>query len=96
MRPWLRRLVTRGIAIVPAVLVTALYGEQGAGSLLVASQVLLSLQLPFAVVPLILFTSDRRSMGEFANRRAVSLLAWAIAALIVGLNGWLLWATLAG
>jgi manganese transport protein len=90
MRPWLRRLVTRSIAIVPAVIVTALYGEHGAGSLLVASQVILSLQLPFAVVPLVLFTSDKALMGGFANGRWTAAFAWFVAALIVGLNAWLL------
>src|SRR4030095_16950568 len=63
LRPWLRRLLTRLIAIVPAVIVTALYGEHGTASLLVLSQVVLSLQLPFAVVPLVAFTSNRRKMG---------------------------------
>jgi manganese transport protein len=96
LRPWLRRLVTRLIAIVPAVVVTALWGERGAADLLVASQVVLSLQLPFAVVPLILFTSDRRQMGEFVNRPALALLAWAIAALIIALNLWLLFGSLLG
>ena len=96
LRPWLRRLVTRLIAIVPAVIVTALWGERGAADLLVASQVVLSLQLPFAVVPLILFTSDRRQMGEFVNRPALALLAWAVAALIIALNLWLLLGGLIG
>jgi manganese transport protein len=90
MRPWLRRLVTRLIAIVPAIVATALYGEQGAGRLLVASQVILALQLPFAVVPLVLFTRDKRLMGEFASGKVLATLAWAIAAAIIGLNGWLL------
>jgi len=96
LRPWLRRLATRLIAIVPAVVVTALWGERGAADLLVASQVVLSLQLPFAIVPLILFTSDRRQMGEFVNRPALTVLAWAIAALIIGLNLWLLFGSLLG
>jgi manganese transport protein len=87
---WLRRLITRLIAIVPAVIVTALYGERGAGGLLILSQVILSLQLSFAVVPLVLFTGERRKMGEFANGRLLSAVAWTVAAVIVGLNGWLL------
>jgi manganese transport protein len=87
---WLRRLITRLIAIVPAVVVTALYGERGAAGLLILSQVILSLQLSFAVVPLVRFTGERRKMGEFANGRLLSAGAWAVAAVIVGLNGWLL------
>lgn len=87
---WLRRLITRLIAIIPAVIVTALYGEKGTGSLLILSQVILSLQLSFAVVPLVLFTSDRAKMGEFVNRTWLTLLAWVVAIVIMGLNGWLL------
>jgi manganese transport protein len=87
---WLRRLITRLIAIVPAVIVTALYGERGAAGLLILSQVILSLQLSFAVVPLVRFTGERRKMGEFANGRLLSAAAWGVAAVIVGLNGWLL------
>ena len=87
---WLRRLVTRLIAIVPAVIVTALHGEKGAGGLLILSQVILSLQLSFAVIPLVYFTGQRRKMGTFVNRPAIAGLAWGVAATIVGLNGWLL------
>jgi manganese transport protein len=87
---WLRRLITRVIAIVPAVIVTALYGERGAGGLLILSQVILSLQLSFAVVPLVRFTGERRKMGEFANGRPLSVVAWSVAVVIIGLNGWLL------
>jgi manganese transport protein len=87
---WLRRLITRLIAIVPAVIVTALYGEHGAGSLLILSQVILSLQLSFAVVPLVYFTSQRRKMGEFVNSPLLAGAAWAVAVVIVGLNAWLL------
>ncbi len=87
---WLRRLATRLIAIVPAVVVIALYGDQAAGDLLVFSQVVLSLQLPFAVVPLVRFTNDRRRMGEFVNRPLTAAAAWLVAAVIVGLNLWLL------
>ncbi len=90
---WLRRLITRLIAIVPAVIVTALYGERGAGGLLILSQVILSLQLSFAVVPLVFFTSQRRKMGEFVNSRPLAALAWVVAATIVGLNAWLLLGT---
>ncbi|MCC7008055.1 MAG: Nramp family divalent metal transporter [Acidobacteria bacterium] len=86
LRPWLRRLITRLIAIVPAVITTALYGESGTASLLVFSQVVLSLQLSFAVVPLVAFTSSRRKMGRFVNSSAVQVLAWSTAALIVALN----------
>jgi manganese transport protein len=87
---WLRRLITRLVAIVPAIIVTALYGEKGTGALIILSQVVLSLQLSFAVVPLVLFTGQRSKMGEFANSRAVSLLAWVTTAVIIALNGWLL------
>ncbi|MEP7226164.1 MAG: Nramp family divalent metal transporter [Gemmatimonadales bacterium] len=87
---WLRRLITRLIAIVPAVIVTAMYGERGAGGLLILSQVILSLQLSFAVIPLVYFTSQRRKMGRFVNSRPLAAIAWTVAATIVGLNGWLL------
>ena len=88
--PWLRRLITRLVAIVPAVIVTALYGEKGTGVLLILSQVILSLQLSFAVIPLVLFTGQRSKMGEFANGRTLSAVAWVTTAVIVALNGWLL------
>jgi manganese transport protein len=91
--PWLRRLITRLIAIVPAVIVTALYGERGVGSLLILSQVILSVQLSFAVVPLVRFTSEKAKMGEFANGRWLSASAWVVTAMIIGLNGWLLMTT---
>jgi manganese transport protein len=87
---WLRRLITRLIAIIPAVIVTALYGEHGAGSLLILSQVILSLQLSFAVVPLVYFTSQRRKMGVFVNSPVLAATAWAVAVVIMGLNAWLL------
>ena len=83
---WLRRLVTRLLAIVPAVVVTALYGASGTAHLLILSQVILSLQLPFAVVPLVQFTSDRAKMGNFVNPRWLKWLAWALAVLIIALN----------
>jgi manganese transport protein len=90
---WLRRLITRLIAIVPAVIVTALYGEHGAGALLILSQVILSLQLSFAVVPLVRFTSERAKMGAFVNGPVLKAVAWAVAVVIMGLNGWLLFGT---
>ncbi|MBI1925559.1 Nramp family divalent metal transporter [Candidatus Poribacteria bacterium] len=86
LRPWLRRLVTRGMALIPAVIVIALTGDEGTYKLLILSQVILSLQLPFATIPLIHFTSDRKKMGSFANPPWVKLLAWSAAAIIVALN----------
>jgi manganese transport protein len=86
IRPWLRRLITRLIAIIPAIIVTALYGQNGTNKLIIFSQVILSLQLAFAVIPLILFTNDRRKMGEFANPWWLKILAWLTAAIIVVLN----------
>lgn len=86
LRPWLRRLITRLIAIVPAVIVTMIYGESGTAKLLVFSQVVLSLQLSFAVIPLILFTSSRAKMGEFVIPAWMKILAWTTAAIIVILN----------
>jgi len=96
MRPVLRRLVTRLIAIVPAVLVISLKGEEGSYDLLILSQVVLSLQLPFAVIPLIKFTSDRTIMGEFVSNVWVRVLSWGAAAIIVMLNAWLIAGTVAG
>ncbi|MGN7886909.1 Nramp family divalent metal transporter [Dyadobacter sp. 22481] len=93
LKPWARRLLTRGIAIIPALIVSYLYGERGTAELLVFSQVILSLQLSFAVVPLVFFTSNSKIMGRFANSRPVILLSWVIAAIIIGLNGFLLWKT---
>ena len=86
LRPWLRRLITRLIAIVPAVLCTALYGESGTAKLLVLSQVILSMQLSFAVIPLVMFTSNRAKMGEFVSPLWVKILAWLTAGIIVLLN----------
>jgi manganese transport protein len=96
IRPWLRRLITRLIAIVPAVIVAIFYGQSGTAKLLILSQVILSLQLSFAVFPLVMFTSDRAKMGRFANSRSVKLLAWSAALVIAGLNGWLLVQTFRG
>ena len=87
LRPWLRRLITRAIAIIPAVIVAALYGASGTAKLLLLSQVILSLQLSFAVIPLVAFTSERRKMGEFTSSVCLKTLAWATAALIIFLNG---------
>jgi manganese transport protein len=86
LRPWLRRLVTRLIAIVPAVIAIAWYGAASTTKLLIFSQVILSLQLSFAVIPLILFTSDRRKMGQFVNPPWIKILAWVTAGIIVVLN----------
>ncbi len=86
LRPWLRRLITRAIAIVPAAIVAGVYGESGTAKLLVFSQVVLSLQLPFAVIPLVKFTSDRKKMGKFVNPAWVKVLAWVTAAIIITLN----------
>ena len=96
LRPWLRRLITRAIAIIPAAIVAILYGASGTAKLLVFSQVVLSLQLSFAVFPLVQFTSDRRKMGEFANALWVKVLAYTVAAVIASLNAWLLVQTLRG
>jgi manganese transport protein len=90
LRPWLRRLITRLIAIIPAVIVTILYGERGTGPLLILSQVILSMQLPFAVFPLVAFTSDAAKMGPFVNPLWIKMLAWAVAVVIAALNVWLL------
>jgi manganese transport protein len=83
---WARRLITRALAIVPVIVVTAMYGEKGTAQLLVLSQVILSMQLPFAVVPLVRFVSDRRKMGGFAIGRTTAMLAWIVAGVIVVLN----------
>jgi manganese transport protein len=94
--PWARRLITRGIAIVPVVGVTAFYGEHGAAQLLVGSQVVLSMQLPFAVIPLVRFASDRRKMGHFVISRPAALVSWLIAAVVLVLNMVLLIDTVTG
>jgi manganese transport protein len=86
MPHWARRLLTRGIAIVPVVVVTAIYGQHGTGQLLIFSQVILSMQLPFAVIPLVQFVSDRKKMGSLAISRTVAIVAWLVASLIVVLN----------
>lgn len=96
MRPWLRRLITRMIAIIPAVIVIAIQGEQGTYELLILSQVILSMQLPFAIIPVIKFTSDKEKMGSFVNKRWVEILAWIVATIIIALNVQLVYETIAG
>ena len=96
LRPWLRRLITRLIAIVPAVIVSLLYGESGTAKLLVLSQVILSMQLSFAVFPLVKFTSDKVKMGEFVSPPWMKYTAWLVAYFIAVLNVWLLWQVFTG
>src|ERR1700682_1537516 len=96
LRPWLRRLITRALAIIPAALVIGIMGEGHVTSLLILSQVVLSFQLPFAVVPLIQFTGDRSKMGEFTNSRITAVFGWAMATAIIVLNGALLWLIFGG
>ncbi|MDQ3373013.1 MAG: Nramp family divalent metal transporter [Acidobacteriota bacterium] len=96
LRPWLRRLITRLIAIVPAVFVTFFYGASGTAQLLVLSQVVLSMQLSFAVFPLVMFTSDKLKMGEFVNPLWRKVLGYSVAVVIAGLNVWLLVQTFGG
>src|SRR5712664_1965728 len=91
LKPWLRRLITRSIAIIPAALVIGFAGENKVTSLLILSQVILSIQLPFAVIPLIQFTGDRSRMGEFANSRFTTVVAWVVAAAILFFNAELVW-----
>ncbi len=94
MRPWLRRLITRMLAVIPAAIVIYTAGDQGTYKLIILSQVILSLQLPFAIVPLVHFTNDRKRMGPFANPVWVRILAWFTAALVIALNAWLVVQTL--
>lgn len=94
LRPWLRRLLTRLVAIVPASISIIWLGEGSTTNLLVFSQVILSLQLSFAVIPLVMFTSNRRLMGEFVNPFWLQAVAWLVASIIVGLNSWLLLQTI--
>ena len=91
LTPWLRRLVTRCLAIVPAVCIIGYYGESKTGDLLVASQVVLSMQLGFAVWPLLRFTDEKAKMGEFVNPLWIRLLGWTCAVIIIGLNVKFLW-----
>jgi manganese transport protein len=96
IRPWLRRLITRGVAIVPAALTAIFFGASGTARLLILSQVILSLQLSFAVFPLVKFTSERSKMGEFVNSRWLQVLAYFVAGVIATLNVWLLFLTFRG
>ena len=86
LKPWVQRLLTRGLAIIPVLIVSILYGDEGTAKLLVLSQVILSMQLPFAIVPLVQFVSSRKTMGSFVISRGLAGVAWAIALLIIGLN----------
>ena len=90
IKPWMRRLITRLMAIVPAVIFIAIYGSKGVTDLLILSQVVLSIQLSFAVFPLIMFTSSKKIMGNFANSRAMTIISWTIALFIASLNAWLI------
>lgn len=89
LKPWVRRLCTRAIAMVPAAIIAGIYGNTGAGKLLVLSQVILSLTLSFAVVPLAHFTGDKVKMGVFVNAWYVKVIAWLLALIIAGLNSFL-------
>jgi manganese transport protein len=91
MRPWLRRLVTRSLAVIPAAITIYFTGNSGTFRLLILSQVIINMQLPFAVIPLLHFTGDRRRMGEFVNKLWVSILSWIVAAIILVLDAWLVW-----
>jgi len=93
LKPWLRRLITRLVAVIPTLIVSILYGEKGTGELLILSQVILSFQLSFAVVPLVMFTSDKLKMGEFANSKFLKISSWVVAVIIMALNIYLLWNT---
>ncbi|WP_010303049.1 Nramp family divalent metal transporter [Candidatus Odyssella thessalonicensis] len=84
--PWIRRLITRGLAIIPVIIITLLYGDKGTEQLLLFSQVILSMQLPLAIIPLILFATDQKKMGAFVTPRWMAVLAWAATVLIITLN----------
>lgn len=94
LKPWARRLITRLLAIIPALAVAILFGEAGTSELLVLSQVILSMQLSFAVIPLVQFTNDKQKMGEFANGTWLRISVWVVASIILSLNGYLLFVTL--
>jgi manganese transport protein len=96
LKPWLRRLITRGLAIIPAALVIGFAGEGKVTSLIVLSQVILSFQLPFAIIPLVQFTGDRTKMGTLVNSRPTKVIAWVICAVILFFNAELLWFVLRG
>jgi manganese transport protein len=96
LRPWLRRLITRGLAIIPAAIVAFMFGQSGTAQLLILSQVVLSMQLSFAVFPLVKFTSDKVKMGEFVSPAWMKYMAWFVAYFIATLNVWMLWQVLTG
>jgi len=96
LRPYLRRLLTRSIALLPAVVVIWIMGDEGTYKLLILSQVILSLQLPFAIVPLVHFTSDKLKMGSFASKAWVKVLAWITSVVVIGLNGKLVYDEIMG
>ena len=93
LKPWIRRLLTRLIAIVPALIVAIIYGEKGTTNLLVLSQVILSMQLSFAVIPLVMFTNSKAKMGEFANKTFLKVVVWFVTFIILVLNLYLLYTT---
>jgi manganese transport protein len=93
MKPWIRRLLTRSLAIIPAVIIAIMFGGSGLSRLLIFSQIVLSLQLPFAILPLVYFTSSKTHMGEFVNRLWLKVVVCTIAAIITGLNTWLIFHT---
>jgi len=93
LRPWVRRMITRLIAIIPAAIVASMFGEKGTNNLLILSQVILSLQLSFAVVPLVMFTCDKKKMGIFVNAAWLKVLSWIATAVIIVLNAYLVWDT---
>lgn len=96
LKPWLRRLITRLLAILPSFFISIIYGEKAATDLLVLSQVVLSMQLSFAVIPLVIFTSDREKMGEFVNKPFLKIISWVISFVIIVLNLYLLYQTFTG
>jgi len=96
LRPWVRRMITRLIAIVPAAIVASMFGEKGTDNLLILSQVVLSLQLSFAVIPLVIFTCDKKKMGKFVNATWLTVLSWISAVVILVLNLYLVWEMVQG
>jgi manganese transport protein len=90
LKPWQRRLLTRLLAIIPALSIVGLYGTHGLAKLLIFSQVVLSMQLPFAVIPLVKFTNERKYMGQFVNGAVLKYLSWSVAVIITLLNIWLI------
>lgn len=96
IKPWQRRLITRSLAIIPAIVIVWLYGSHGLASLLISSQVILSMQLPFAVIPLVAFTGSKKYMGRFANSPWLSALSWLVTGAILFFNGWLIWQAVGG